>query len=273
MNKKIICGITGHTGSLGKNLIKKTKNFKFKYFNQDITKKSAVNSWIKNNKLEVIIHLAAIVPIKIVNENKKKAFKVNVLGTKNLVEAILQNNNNIKWVFFSSTSHVYSSSKKKIKENSPIKPISYYGKTKYLAEKEIAKLRYKNIKFCIGRIFSTTNSNQRENYLVPDLKKKIKESKEAIVLENLNHFRDFVSVDVISKIIVNLSKKRFNGIINIASGKKTKLSDIAEIISKKFKKKIIIKKNKKPSYLIANNNLLKRIYKSKIKIQIKDLIF
>ena len=39
MNKKIICGITGSTGSIGKNLIKNTKNFKFIYFKKDITKK------------------------------------------------------------------------------------------------------------------------------------------------------------------------------------------------------------------------------------------
>ena len=79
---------------------------------------------------------------------------------------------------------------------------------------------------CIGRIFSTANSNQRQNYLVPDLKKKIRKLKEPVVLENLNHYRDFISVDDISKIIVTLSNKSFNGVINIASGKKTRLSAI-----------------------------------------------
>ena len=273
MNKKIICGITGSTGSIGKNLIKNTKNFKFIYFKKDITKKNLVDNWIKKNKLEIVVHLAAIVPIKIVNDNKKKAYKVNVFGTKNLVNAILQNDNNIKWVFFSSTSHVYSSTKLKIKENFTIKPISYYGKTKYLAEKEIMRLKKKDIKFCIGRIFSTTNTNQRKDYLVPDLKRKIKKLKEPVILENLNHYRDFISVNDISKIIVNLSKKQYKGIVNIASGKKTKLSEIAQIISNKFKRKIIIKENKNPSYLIANNNILKRLYRFKIKAKIEDLIF
>jgi nucleoside-diphosphate-sugar epimerase len=273
MNKKIICGITGHTGSIGTHLTKNTKNFEFIYFKEDITKNSLVNSWIKNNKLEIIVHLAAIVPIKVVNDNPKKAYKVNVSGTKNLVNAILKYDNDIKWVFFSSTSHVYSTATNKIKENSAIKPISYYGKTKHLAEKEIERLKQKNIKFCIGRIFSTTNSNQRKNYLVPDLKKKIKTLKEPVILENLNHFRDFISINDICKIIKKLSKKRFNGIINIASGKKTKLSEIAKTISIKFKRKILIKENKNPSTLIANNNLLKKIYKFKIKTKIKDLIF
>ena len=273
MNKKIICGITGYTGSIGSHLTANTKNYKFVYFKKDITKKSFVDRWIKNNKLEIVVHLAAIVPIKVVNENQKKAHDVNVLGTKNLVNAILKNDNKISWVFFSSTSHVYSTTKNKIKESSPINPISYYGKTKYLAEKEIERLKQKNIKFCIGRIFSTTNSNQRKNYLVPDLKRKIKTLKEPVILENLNHFRDFISINDICKIIESLSKIKFSGIINIASGKKTKLSEIAETISRQFKRKIFIKGNKNPSTLIANNNLLKKIYKFKIKTKIKDLIF
>ena len=58
------------------------------------------------------------------------------------------------------------------------KPISYYGLTKLKAENYIIK-RFKNtkIKYCIGRIFSTTNKNQKKNYLVPDLKYKIRNSK------------------------------------------------------------------------------------------------
>ena len=134
-------------------------------------------------------------------------------------------------------------------------------------------MKPKKIKFCIGRIFSTTNSNQRKNYLVPDLKKKIKNSKKRITLENLNHYRDFISVDDIGKIILNFSRKKIEGIINIASGKKTKLSKIAEIIGKKYRKKINFKKNNDPTYLVANNSLLKKNYKFRIKTNIKDMIF
>ena len=35
-----------------------------------------------------LIHLAAIVPIKIVNKNKQKAYKVNYQGTKNIIDGI-----------------------------------------------------------------------------------------------------------------------------------------------------------------------------------------
>ena len=43
-------------------------------------------------------------------------------------------------------------------------PISFYGKTKLMAEKYIIKnFKKKKIPFCIERIFSTTNKNQKKN--------------------------------------------------------------------------------------------------------------
>ena len=41
-----------------------------------------VLKWITKNNLKAVIHLAAIVPIKDVNNNKKKAKDVNFLGLK-----------------------------------------------------------------------------------------------------------------------------------------------------------------------------------------------
>lgn len=115
-------------------------------------------------------------PIKLVNKDKSRARKVNLIGTKNIVDACIKNN--VKWFFFASTSHVYKQSKKSLNENSPTKPYTFYGKTKLDAENYIIKnLKKKKINYCIGRIFSTANKNQKNNYLVPDLKKELKDQK------------------------------------------------------------------------------------------------
>ena len=135
-------GITGSTGSLGKVILKKFKRFKIKKFQGDIRNRKEVFNWISRNKLRVIIHLAAVVPIKIVNQNKKKAQEVNFTGTKNIVDASIKNN--VNWFFFSSTSHVYRSSSKPIPEKSLKKPISFYGQTKLMAENYIIKNLKKN---------------------------------------------------------------------------------------------------------------------------------
>ncbi len=265
-------GITGGTGSLGKKIISSNKNIKFIKFSDDIRKKSKVFKWIKKNKFDAIIHLAAVVPIKTVNSNKKKAYDVNYIGTKNLVDAI--KSTDLEWIFFSSTSHVYKSSRKKISENFMKNPISYYGKTKFLAENYlINKLKKTNTRYCIGRIFSTSNSNQKKNYLVPDLIKKIKNSKRKIVLKNLNHYRDFISMDEISKIIFILYKKKYKGIINIGRGKGIYLKDIAKVICNEYEKQCEFKDNLKPTYLIADNTKLKKYYSLKKLNNLQKLIF
>ena len=70
-------GVTGHSGSLGKSLKKNKTRNKYFFYKYDIRDKKKLYSWFLNNKLDLIIHLAAIVPIKIVNKNRKKAFDVN----------------------------------------------------------------------------------------------------------------------------------------------------------------------------------------------------
>ena len=264
--------MTGCSGSLGK-IFLKNFNKKIICFKGDIRKKKSIEEWIKKNKINVIIHLAAIVPIKKVNNNLKKAFKVNFIGTKNIVDASIRNN--VKWFFFSSTSHVYKYSKKKISETSLKKPQSYYGKTKLMAEKYILKkFRHSSTSYCIGRIFSTANKNQKKNYLVPDLKKKIKNSQRKVTLKNLNHYRDFVSMVDISKIIIFLYEIKYKGILNIASGRKTYLKDIAIAILKKYKiKNYKFFDNKTPTSLIGKNNKLMKLKKFKLENNLDKLIF
>ena len=96
---KLNCAITGHTGVLGKQLVKKKLRLKFIKFQGHITKKKEVKNWIKLNKIDIVIHLAAKVPTKFVNKNYKYANKVNYLGTKNLIDSILETKKKVKWFF------------------------------------------------------------------------------------------------------------------------------------------------------------------------------
>ena len=269
---KINIGITGSTGSLGKELLKFSKELNFISFKKDIRSKKKLKKWFEKNNFDAIFHLAAIVPIKEVNKNKNKALEVNFFGTKNIVDEVI--NNNIKWFFFSSTSNVYSSSKKKISERFKSKPISFYGKTKRLAEDYIIKkFKNNNNDYCIGRIFSTTNKLQKENYLVPDLKKRIENSNKKILLKNLNHYRDFISLKDLTKIIIKLYKKRFRGIINLGSGNSIHLKTIAMIIAKKYGKNLEFEDNKIPTHLVANVEKMKKFCRYRLSKKIETQIF
>ena len=173
----IVCGITGHTGNLGKKFIKLFKQFKYDKFKGNITSKKDISKWVSKNNFDLILHFASIVPTSVVSKNYKQAENVNFNGTRILVDAINKNGTKLKWFFFSSTSHIYKISNSELKETSEAKPISRYGLTKLKAEKYIIKkLSKTNINYCIGRIFSIID-NKDKNFLVPSLIKKINNSK------------------------------------------------------------------------------------------------
>jgi|TARA_B110000093_G_C12940089_1_gene397580 nucleoside-diphosphate-sugar epimerase len=257
---KFNCGITGHTGVLGSEIIKNNFGVKFIKFRGDLTVKKDVKKWLDQNKLDFILHLAAIVPTRIVANNFKYAKKVNYLGTKNLIDELIRKEEKIKWFFFSSTSHVYSFSKKKISERAKTIPSSKYGLTKLKAENYISnKLKKNHIPFCIGRIFSFTNKKQTESFVIPSIINKAKKAKKRIKFDNVNHFRDFLCVYDICKAIKILMKRKSTGIFNIASGKPILISNIIKLVFNKYKKNYLINNKTIGNSLIANNNKIKKL--------------
>ena len=266
------CGITGHTGVLGSEIIKNKFGIKFIKFEGDLTVKKDIKKWLGKNNLDFIFHFAAVVPTKIVINNFKYANKVNYLGTKNLIDELIKKKERIKWFFFSSTSHVYGFSKKKISENFKTKPSSKYGLTKLNAENYISnKLKKNQIPFCIGRIFSFTNKKQTTDFVIPNIIKKAKTAKEIVHFDNVNNFRDFLSTYDICKAIELLFIKKSTGIFNIGSGKPVLISDIIKIAFKKYGKKYHINSKGDGNSLITNNNKIRGL-KWKPSKNIKSII-
>ena len=221
--ESIKIGITGCTGTLGTLMVKKlTKmgKFIFSCFAGDISVKSDVSSWIEDNKFDAIIHFAAVVETKEVENNIDKAVNVNVKGTENLIKSLIQIRSNA-WFFFASTSHVYGFSEKPISETSETLPISKYGKTKLMAEKSLLK---NNGKYeggiCIGRIFSFYHESQKKSFLYPVVKNRLLKHniEEQFELYGAANIRDFLNAEEVVNLIINLMECRYTGVINIASG-------------------------------------------------------
>ena len=86
-------------------------------------------------------------------------------------------------------------------------------------------------------------------------------------INNINHFRDFISIEDLCSAILMLIKLQYTGIINICSAKKISLRKIIFLLNFK-KKKIYIKNNVKSTKLIGNNSKLKKLgWKNKHSIQ------
>ncbi len=258
----IVDGITGSTGFIGKEIIKNKVGKKFKRFKGNLKKKDDVYKWVKENKFDNLFHLASLVSVKKADKNYFEAKKINFIGTKYIVDAIIKFKPKLKWFFFTSSAHVYNISRKKkfITENSKVKPFSKYGKTKFMAEKYIIKkLSQKKIPYCIVRIFNIADKKQPKTFFFQSAIKKIKRSKsKEVKFKNIDHYRDFINLKYLITIIRKIYKKKITGIYNLGSGKKTNLIDMVALLCKKNSKKLDLIKNNNRSYLIANISKLKK---------------
>ena len=206
--------LLGGSGTLGSTIIKSRIYPNLKYPTKkklNILNKNKIINYLIENKIKLILHCAAVARVKQCELNKKKAKKININGTKNIVNAIKKVNKNIKLVFISSDA-VYSADKGNNKETEKLSPYNVYGKTKVEGEKIVKSLR----KFIIirTRFFD---------------KKKI-----LFKYSATNIYTSAIEVKKLVRYISILIKKNYNGIINVGG---PKISDFKKY--RKYKKNLL----------------------------------
>jgi dTDP-4-dehydrorhamnose reductase len=97
----------------------------------DVSNKELVNEAFKRVKPDFVVHAATLTDVDKCELNKELAWKVNVEGTKNIVEAA---KNTDSFVIYISTDYVFNGEKGNYKESDMPDPINYYGVTKLEAE-------------------------------------------------------------------------------------------------------------------------------------------
>jgi nucleoside-diphosphate-sugar epimerase len=86
---------------------------------------------------DIVIHLAAIVGYPACRKDPTLAETVNVVGTKNVIEATSNN----QLIIFGSTGSNYGAVTEVCTEDTPLNPLSLYGQTKTLAEQMLLESR------------------------------------------------------------------------------------------------------------------------------------
>lgn len=103
----------------------------------DITNKESVDKAILAFKPNVIFHCAAYTAVDKAEDDKENCYNINVIGTKNIVEAAKEVNAKVVYI---STDYVFDGTKDGYyKEDDKTNPINYYGETKFLGEQETRK--------------------------------------------------------------------------------------------------------------------------------------
>jgi nucleoside-diphosphate-sugar epimerase len=201
---------------------------KFKFIKGDVLNKDLLHTSMKGH--DVVIHLAAIVGYTACRKDEKHSYAVNHIGSKNVVEGLDKE----QLLLYGSTGSNYGAVEGICTEESPLNPLSIYGKTKTLGEIEVMK--YENsIAFRFATAFGTS-PRLRLDLLINDLSYSAYIQKYIAVYES--HFmRTFIHINDMARVfmfaITNRDKMK-GEVYNVGSNKMNySKRDVCEMIQER----------------------------------------
>jgi UDP-glucose 4-epimerase len=254
--------ITGGTGFIGSNLVKKlssnkqfsvalitntsnlsgtdwSDNTPVTVYTTDIRDKESISKIFKDERADICIHLAAKISVADSVKEPQETMDINVKGTLNVLEAC--QSSGINNIVFASSAAVYGDVKKlPISENEPLRPQSPYGTSKMLAEQHVLSYKQSNkIRNTTAlRIFNVYGSGQTsEADVITRFAKRLSNGQPPLIYGDGSQTRDFISVDdVVDALILSTRTLEYDKdeetacpfIFNIGTGIPTSINEIAK---------------------------------------------
>ncbi|MCX6761327.1 MAG: SDR family NAD(P)-dependent oxidoreductase [Candidatus Moranbacteria bacterium] len=222
------------------------KGYKFKLYRGDIRDVKLLEKIFKNEKLDKVVHLAAMAGVRYAIENPLIYADVNVLGTTNLLQ--LATKYKLKNFVYASSSSVYGNNKKLpfSETDSVDTPISPYAATKKATELMAHVFSHVHGLPTTGlRFFTVYGPWGRPDMALFKFTKNILAGKPIDVYNHGKMSRNFTYVDdIVSGTITVLDANLPCGVMNIGGDKEETLLRYIEVLEKCLGK--IAKKNMMP---------------------------
>jgi nucleoside-diphosphate-sugar epimerase len=258
--------ITGGAGFIGSNLAKRLVN--------DGHEVVVLDSLLRGNKLEkdtfakvnfikgdvrdldlmisaskncdLIFHFAAVLGVDIVADNPVETMDVEVIGTRNMIEAA--NINNVKKIMYASTSGIYGHSafENVLTEEILVDPRTSYAMAKRYNEIYLASHHQeKGLNVVSLRFFNVYGGNQDNRMVVPLFFEQAIANEPITVFGTGKQTRDFTYIDDTVESCIKLMDIQGCHIVNIANEAEWTIAELA------VKIKEVTKSNSEIIYLEA----------------------
>lgn len=211
-------------------------NTNFKLYKVDIRDRLSIKKVFDENKIDVVVNLAAMAGVRPSIENPILYQEVNCLGLQNILEEMKLHN--VKNGVFASSSSVYGNGKEvTFRENMVVDyAISPYAATKK-ANEVMAHVYHKlyNMNIIMLRFFTVYGPKQRPDLAINKFTRLMIEGKEIPMFGNGNKSRDYTYIDDIVEGIIKscefcLSNKNVYEILNLGNSNPISLIDMIRTI-------------------------------------------
>ncbi|MGI0081436.1 MAG: NAD-dependent epimerase/dehydratase family protein, partial [Nitrososphaerales archaeon] len=183
--------------------------------------------------VDAVVHLAAVVSIKLSIENPLLVHEVNATGTLQLLRACVKRK--VRRFLFASSAAVYSETPQKSRETDLPKPLSPYGASKAAGEAYCSAF-YKahgleTIVFRFMNVYGPRSSSGPYSGVMNKFANSVLQTRPLIVFGSGRQSRDFVYVsDVVEALVRGLkSSKAVGEILNVGTGTSTTINRLSQL--------------------------------------------
>ena len=225
--------------SIKENNIKELiKNDNFKLYKEDIRDRQAVKKIFDENKIDIVMHLAAMAGVRPSIENPVLYQDVNCMGTQNILEEM--KNHQVKNLVMASSSSVYGNCKEvPFKEDMIVDfAISPYAATKK-ANEVMTHVYHKlfDMNVMMLRFFTVYGPKQRPDLAIHKFTKLLLENKEIPMFGDGTTSRDYTYIDdivdgIIKSCIYCMTHQDVYEILNLGNSSPISLKEMIETIGK-----------------------------------------
>lgn len=218
-------------------------------FEVDLCDRVAITDVVAQVRPDYVIHLAAI--SFVAHGDADAIYRVNIMGTRNLLDALAVCEKKPKQVLLTSSANIYgNASAELIDETFVPSPTNDYAVSK-LAMEYAANLWLDRLPIVIARPFNYTGVAQGEQFLIPKIVSHFKRKATVIELGNIEVERDFSDVrrvvDAYAKLLTSGIQQ---GVFNVCSGHAYSLGNIISLMQDIAGYEIEVKIN--PAFVRAN---------------------
>jgi len=213
--KVLVTGASGLVGSRVLGELKKSRGFRTEgtYLRKpagnllrlDITDKRETERLITQLKPDIIVHAAALTNVDYCEEYPKDAFRINVEGTRNVVNSARTVGGKVVYL---STDFVFNGKHGPYSEDDATDPVNYYGKTKLEGEQLVGEIGHLVVRTTV--VYGWEQGSK--NFLMQAVGRLTAGSE---LKAAVDQYGSPTLADNLAEAIVELIKEKKNGIYNI----------------------------------------------------------